>query len=158
MGHPFPPERLSQANLSPRTGLATDYLNHFNEVAMMIGMLAELPEAAEEVLAWEPCSYLEHFRRSGFRDRELAQAAYEAADPLVLAGFEAERQVVESLIREMQRRIADEVEFAAVAKSSAAALYEAISALGAIITGEDDHAAPPAGCAVDALFAANLQV
>lgn len=156
MGHPFPPEQLSQANLCPHTGLATDYLNHFNEVAMLIGILPEMPEAAEEVLSWRPCSYAEHFQRSGFRARELAIAAYEAAEPEVLALFEAERIVVEALIQEAQRRIAEDVEFAEFAKASSAALYEAISALGAIIAGEEerDAASPPAQTVED-LFASN---
>ena len=154
MGHPFPTEQLSQANLCPRTGLATDYLNHFNEVAMLIGVLPDMPEAADEVLSWKPCSYAEHFRRSGFRARELAIAAYEAADPAVLACFEAERAVVEGLIQEAQRRISEDVDFATFAKASSSALYEAISALGAVIAGEEerDAAFPPAQT-VESLFA-----
>jgi hypothetical protein len=30
------PERLAKANISPVTGLATDYLNHFNEAIMLL--------------------------------------------------------------------------------------------------------------------------
>lgn len=151
MGHPFPPEQLSQANLCPRTGLATDYLNHFNEVAMLIGLLPDMPEAADDVLAWRPCAYLEHFNRSGFRARDLAVAAYHAADPGVLAGFEAERAVVEGLILEAQRRLCEDQEFGAAAKATSVALCEAISALAAIIAGEES-ASPHADQNADAFF------
>src|SRR3954471_3766407 len=72
---------LRAANINPRTGLATDYLNHFNEAIMLLEMIPDLPDCAEEFLGWRPLSYREHFAASSFRARELAIAAYEAADP-----------------------------------------------------------------------------
>jgi len=33
----FSRESLVAANINPATGLATDYLNHFNEITMLIG-------------------------------------------------------------------------------------------------------------------------
>ena len=45
-------ERLEQANINPQTGLATDYLNHFNEVMMLLEMLPDMPDCAEDVLEW----------------------------------------------------------------------------------------------------------
>ena len=32
--------RLADANINPVTGLATDYLNHFNEAIMLLEMLS----------------------------------------------------------------------------------------------------------------------
>jgi hypothetical protein len=75
------PERLAQANINPRTRLATDYLNHFNEVIMLLEMLPDMPEFVQDVLAWRPKSYVEHFAHSHFTERDLAIAAYEAAPP-----------------------------------------------------------------------------
>lgn len=81
-------EALSCANIHPETGLATDYLNHFNEVVMLMGMLPDMPDCAEDVLAWAPCGYVEHFERSSFAARELAVAAYSAAPRAVRAHLE----------------------------------------------------------------------
>jgi hypothetical protein len=35
---------LANANINPRTRLATDYLNHFNEAIMLLYMLSSAPE------------------------------------------------------------------------------------------------------------------
>jgi len=72
-------KRLEGTNISPQTFLATDYLNHFNEVVMLLGMLGDMPEMFEDVAAWAPKSYPDHFRDSSFSDRDLAIAAYEIA-------------------------------------------------------------------------------
>ena len=48
--------QLRAANINPRTGLATDYLNHFNEAIMLLEMIPDMPECAEEFLAWHPRS------------------------------------------------------------------------------------------------------
>src|SRR3984957_1359619 len=77
--------QLRAANINPRTGLATDYLNHFNEAIMLLEMVPDMPECAEDFLGWQPLSYREHFTASNFKARDLAIAAYEAADTAVRA-------------------------------------------------------------------------
>ena len=72
---PGPPS-CGAANINPRTGLATDYLNHFNEAIMLLEMIPDMPECAEDFLLWYPLSYREHFTASQFqgarpRDRGL---------------------------------------------------------------------------------------
>jgi len=79
---------LRAANINPRTGLATDYLNHFNEAIMLLEMIPDLPECAEEFLAWQPLSYREHFMASHFKTRELAIEAYESADSAIRTEFD----------------------------------------------------------------------
>src|SRR6187401_1474712 len=79
---------LRAANINPRTGLATDYLNHFNEAIMLLEMIPAMPECTDDFLLWEPLSYPEHFLQSGFKGRDLAIAAYEAADPNLRARFD----------------------------------------------------------------------
>src|SRR3569833_2650624 len=79
--------RLRVANINPRTGLATDYLNHFNEAVMLLEMVPDMPECAEDFLTWSPLSYDEHFTASNFKARDLAIEAYEKADPNVLSQF-----------------------------------------------------------------------
>ncbi|TMJ23687.1 MAG: hypothetical protein E6G93_02785 [Alphaproteobacteria bacterium] len=54
---------LLAANINPRTGLATDYLNHFNEAIMLLEMIPDMPEC-------------------------LAIEAYEAADARVRIEFD----------------------------------------------------------------------
>src|ERR1039458_7940954 len=73
--------RLAEANINPATGLATDYLNHFNEAIMLLEMLSSCREGRDAFLGWRPMSYREHFEASGFKGRALAIAAYDAADP-----------------------------------------------------------------------------
>ena len=80
--------QLRAANINPRTGLATDYLNHFNEAIMLLEMIPDMPECAEDFLSWHPLSYAEHFTASHFKARDLAIEAYESADPGVRAEFD----------------------------------------------------------------------
>ncbi len=71
---------LRAANINPRTGLATDYLNHFNEAIMLLEMIPDMPECAEDFLTWSPLSYAEHFWASNFKARDLAIEAYELSN------------------------------------------------------------------------------
>jgi hypothetical protein len=80
--------QLQAANINPRTGLATDYLNHFNEAIMLLEMIPDMPECAEEFLQWQPRSYREHFAASNFRARELAIEAYDSANPQIRTEFD----------------------------------------------------------------------
>jgi hypothetical protein len=80
--------RLRAANINPRTGLATDYLNHFNEAIMLLEMIPDMPECAEDFLLWYPLSYREHFMASHFKGRDLAIEAYESADEHIRAEFD----------------------------------------------------------------------
>jgi hypothetical protein len=79
---------LRAANINPRTGLATDYLNHFNEAIMLLEMVPDMPECAEDFLSWRPLSYAEHFTASNFKARDLAIEAYNAADARIRDEFD----------------------------------------------------------------------
>src|ERR1700751_1026233 len=81
--------QLRAANINPRTGLATDYLNHFNEAIMLLEMIPDMPECAEDFLGWRPLSYAEHFTASHFKARDLAIAAYDSADVNIRAEFDS---------------------------------------------------------------------
>ena len=80
--------QLRAANINPRTGLATDYLNHFNEAIMLLEMIPAMPECAEDFLGWQPLSYREHFTASHFKARDLAIEAYDSADASVRVEFD----------------------------------------------------------------------
>src|SRR6476620_11585411 len=79
---------LRAANINPRTGLATDYLNHFNEAIMLLEMIPDIPECADDFLEWHPLSYREHFAASNFKARELAISAYDSSDPALRTEFD----------------------------------------------------------------------
>jgi len=70
---------LASANINPETFLATDYLNHFNEIVMLLEMVPDMPELAEDAFDWAPKSYIEHFEDSGFQAKDLAIEAYDLA-------------------------------------------------------------------------------
>ncbi|HMN79137.1 MAG TPA: hypothetical protein PKA20_04310, partial [Burkholderiaceae bacterium] len=54
------------ANLvNPASGIANDYLNHFNEILLLIENLPTLlPEMLDELLEWKPVTYREYFAKS----------------------------------------------------------------------------------------------
>jgi hypothetical protein len=85
----FRPDALAAANINPHTRLATDYLNHFNNVVMLLELVPDMPDCVEEVAAWTPVAYDDYFRGSHFREKDLAIAAYHAADPDIRADFDA---------------------------------------------------------------------
>jgi hypothetical protein len=86
---PFRPDALAAANINPNTRLATDYLNHFNNVVMLLELVPDMPDFVEEVATWTPVAYDDYFRGSHFREKDLAVAAYLAADPEIRAAFDA---------------------------------------------------------------------
>src|ERR1700674_3701928 len=90
--------QLRAANINPRTGLATDYLNHFNEAIMLLEMIPDMPECAEDFLTWSPLTYCEHFMASNFKARELAIEAYEQADAKIRAEFDNTASTMTSIL------------------------------------------------------------
>jgi hypothetical protein len=91
-------ETLAAANINPRTGLATDYLNHFNEAIMLLDIIPDMPDCAEDFLSWQPLSYAEHFRQSNFKARDLAIAAYDAAPSEARHQFDALCEMLTSIL------------------------------------------------------------
>src|SRR6202795_2514444 len=89
---------LQAANINPRTGLATDYLNHFNEAIMLLEMVPDMPECAEDFLGWQPLSYAEHFTASNFKARDLAIDAYNTADIRVRTEFDNVTSAITSIL------------------------------------------------------------
>ena len=89
---------LPGTNIHEQTFLATDYLNHFNEIIMLLEILPDMPDCLEEAMAWEPKSYSDHFRESGFSDKELAVLAYEHCPPRYRAPFDRTIQQMDELV------------------------------------------------------------
>jgi len=89
---------LRAANINPRTGLATDYLNHFNEAVMLLEMVPDIPECAEDFLGWQPRSYAEHFTASNFKARDLAIESYNSADVRIRTEFDNMTSAITSIL------------------------------------------------------------
>ncbi len=93
------PNMLSRANINPKTGFATDYLNVFNEAVMLFGLLGDMPEIIEELEIWEYLDYKEHFRRSSFQAKELAIAVYDLIAEDVRAIFDNNSRELGEMIK-----------------------------------------------------------
>ena len=91
-------DELRAANINPRTGLATDYLNHFNEAVMLLEMIPDMPECTEDFLTWKPLSYAEHFTASHFKARDLAIEAYNTADTRIRTDFDNITSAITSIL------------------------------------------------------------
>jgi hypothetical protein len=76
-------------NINESTLLASDYLNHFHGLVMLLEAVATDPKGfADDLMGWRPLTYEEHFSASGFRDKTLAIAAYRRAPPKIRARFD----------------------------------------------------------------------
>jgi hypothetical protein len=131
--------RLTDAHINPATGLATDYLNRFNEAVMLLDMLSSCPELRADFLAWEPMSYREHFRTSHFQTRDLAISAYDSADPNVRDTLDT-LAVTMTIVLEATRAAMDTDRqpetLTALADNAISWLKPLIARAGAIINGE----------------------
>lgn len=96
-------QQLVGTNINKQTFLATDYLNHFNEIEMLIEMLPSMPECMEDICIWQPKSYENHFSDSGFSDKALAILAFQHAPDLVRKRFD-------ETIATLDRSIIDTIE------------------------------------------------
>lgn len=153
---------LADANINPATFLATDYLNHFNEVVMLMGLLTDMPDMLPDVLAWTPKSYAAHFADTNFQGRDLAIAAYGAAPPAIRKRFDAIVAEIDTFLlttlAELERS-ASEGSLDRVVPEAVQTLQALIETASAVINGTDDgaptdeEAAGEAQAAIDALFA-----
>src|SRR5690348_5786737 len=129
---------LKAANINPRTGLATDYLNHFNEAIMLLEMIPDMPECADDFLQWRPLSYAEHFIASNFKARDLAISAYEAADPEIRAEFDqitGNMTNILTAVSEAMGQVQQDKTRAKLAIQATNWLKELVAAAGGIING-----------------------
>jgi hypothetical protein len=131
-------------NINPATGLSTDYLNHFSEALMALEMVRDMPECIDDLRAWRPKTYIEHFDGSRLSHRGEVIRMYEAAPrPL--------REALDALARVLNARLA-EARDAAVhrrpADHAVAALRPLIAQLAALINGSMERSQ----AAIDAMF------
>src|SRR5713101_3009891 len=134
--------RLRAANINPRTGLATDYLNHFNEAIMLLEMIPDMPECAEDFLSWHPLSYAEHFTASHFKARDLAIEAYESADSTVRVEFDNITGAMTSILTAVSgamREAKQDKTRATLAEQATGWVKPLVALAGGIINGRGDE-------------------
>lgn len=155
-------ERLVEANINPTTGLATDYLNHFNEVIMLLELLSDMPECMADVLAWQPLSYADHFMSSNFQAKELAVRAYNAAPAAERGTFDTITAEINSEVHAAQVELeeAEPDRIGQIASEVANRLKPLIAEAGGVIHGHDTPTSPntepeseSSQADIDALFA-----
>jgi hypothetical protein len=103
-------QRVADTNISDTSLLATDYLNHFNEVVMLIDMIPDMPECLEDVREWRPKSYAEHFADSGLPEADLAIAAYRHSPEAYRLPLERTVDSLNRLVDSSLERIAETME------------------------------------------------
>ena len=130
--------QLAVANINPRTGLATDYLNHFNEAIMLLEMIPDMPECAEDFLGWQPLSYREHFTASNFKARDLAISTYDSADAGIRAEFDNLTAAMTSILTAVgaaMREVHEDKARARLAEEATGWVKPLVTLAGGIING-----------------------
>lgn len=149
-------ERVAGKNINAETLLATDYLNHFSEVIMILEMSTDMPDMLEEVSGWTPLSYEEHFRGSGLGDAELMIEGYIHSPPEYRIPFDA---AVAELIEDIKSTLGeaavlldeggDPVIYQSLIESAIPELHKAVDIIAAIVNTDGDAHNQDA---VDAIF------
>lgn len=149
------------AHINSVTGLATDYLNHFNEAIMLLEMPSDTPDCLNDFLNWRPNSYREQFAASRFKGRAVAIAAY-AADPNRRASLDALTSTMNALLQATGAALRSSMPPQAVAELAVYTVFwlkPLVALAGAAINGETDLAVDgdvQQQAAVDALMQRSL--
>ncbi len=143
--------------INPATGLSTDYLNHFTEAVMVLEMARAMPECLDDLRAWQPKSYMEHFAVSRFTNRNSIVAAYEAADPAVREALDRASEMLNAMItraREMVFQHTGTPEVEAITRRALERIRPLLARTAALINGTGNDAADRQGpqAAIDAMF------
>ena len=133
--------RIAGTNICESSLLATDYLNHFNEVVMLIDMIPDMPECLDDVREWRPKSYSQHFADSGLPEADLAIAAYEHSPEAFRVPLENTIDELNCLVGSSLERIASAIEsgnqntLASEAVRASREMQRLVDAASAIING-----------------------
>lgn len=133
--------RLREANINDVSFLATDYLNHFNEIVMVLDMIPDMTDMLDEAKAWKPKGYKDHFHDSAFSEKELAIEAYDAAPVEYRDMFEETVECLNKLVALSLMRIqaavdsGDQEAIATTAANATRDMHKLIDVTSAIING-----------------------
>lgn len=139
--------KVKGENINSQTLLATDFLNHFNEVHMLLDMLPSAPDCIEDILEWAPKNYQEHFADSVFTAKDLAIEAYNHSPDEYRLPFEETIAKMDELVLSTVAQISQYLEEDTLKESQriiddyGPQMITLIEECGAIINGEK-HVAP----------------
>jgi hypothetical protein len=92
-------ETRAAALVNPQSGVANDYLNHFNEILLLIENLPVLlPEMVDEMLAWKPIGYREYFSSSPLPGSKLTLEIYDTLDENFKKDFESMIELLDKIV------------------------------------------------------------
>ena len=150
---------MAAANINPATGLATDYLNHFNEAIMMLELIPSMPACIDDLMAWNVMTYREHFLAATQKHREDVLVAYDTADPQARIMLDEIADTMSSILsatRDALRLDLSPTVAAGLAREAAYQLKPLVARAGAVINGlkvsGDIPLAGVAQAAVDAIL------
>ena len=143
--------------INPLTGLSTDYLNHFTEAVMVLEMVGAMPECLEDLLAWKPKTYVEHFNASRFTNRDAIVAAYHVADPSMRAALDCTAELLNAMVQrtsEVIRRHAGTADVGTISRRALDQIQPQLARITAVINGTTHQAIgqPGSQAAIDAMF------
>ena len=141
-------------NINPVTGLSTDYLNHFTEALMALEMAAEIPECLDDLKAWAPKRYTEHFAASRFANRDVVIEFYRSAPAALRHNVDRLAGSIIGLLIEARGEAIDGGELAAIGRHATLTIRPLIAELAAVINGTSDNPAKrlSSQAAIDAMF------
>ena len=143
--------------VNPVTGLSTDYLNHFTEVVMVLEMASSMPECLDDLRAWRPKTYVEHFAGSRFTSRDAIVNAYQAADPAVRQRLDVASEELNAAILRARDLASNSIGHADAGPLQQALLQlrPLVARAAAVINGTRTDELQPDGSqlAIDAMFA-----
>ena len=129
-------------NINSQTLLATDYMNHFNEVHMLMDMLPSMPDCIEDIREWAPKTYQDHFKDSVFNAKDLAVNAYDHSPDEYRLPFEETVAEMDDLILQTVAQVEEQIsrddmaELQKTITSYTPQMITLIEKCGAIINGE----------------------
>jgi len=105
------PAKVKGSNIDETTLLATGYLNHFNEIVMLLEMVPDMPDMLEDIKEWKSKSYTDHFKDSTIGEKDLAIEAYEFVPAIYRQPFELTVEQINSMIgstvARLEKNVAD---------------------------------------------------
>lgn len=73
--------------VNPKSGIANDYLNIFYELLLLIENLPVIPEMIDDLVNWQPVSYVDYFQRSRLPGSAAALEIHAQLNPALRNSF-----------------------------------------------------------------------
>jgi len=141
-------EKSAMELVNPASGLANDFLNHFNEILLLIENLPILlPEMLDDLLQWRAQTYEEYFKSSNLPGSQITLEIYSSLSSDFREMFEQRVGSLNVLAEEYIERILDarladgSIDIDKISQFSEAAapkLRSALADLADIVNGDGD--------------------